>query len=211
MIIPRIVSLPRAWALGLLGVVTLVLLACGAETDVVAPVVPASTTVPTRPPEVTLANQDAFLRRCIESEMRRGSTSLSDGIDALSNLVTIRDPGDPYRLGLIVQCSELGYLEEVSEERSAQASASVTPTRMPTPKATRTQASASVTPTRMPTPKATRTLAPASVTPTANSESNPDAGSRLGYTSQMAPPAGRADLRSGRAGTLRRRDRRLLA
>ena len=134
-------------------VLTLALLACGVQIDdPTRSPAPASTTVPTRPPEVTLANQDAFLRRCIESEMRRGSTSLSDGVDALSNLETIRDPGDPYRLGLIVQCSELGYLEEVSKERSAQASAAVATTRMPTPKATRTLAPTAVVPTPTPTP-----------------------------------------------------------
>ena len=53
---------------------------------------------------------------CIESEMRRGSISLADGVDILSNLEIIRDPGDLYRLGLFGQCLELGYLEEVVKE-----------------------------------------------------------------------------------------------
>ena len=96
---------------------TLALLACGVQTDdPTRSPAPASTAVPTQPPEVTRANQDVLLRRCIESEMRRGNITPAEASDALSDLAVIRDPGDPYRLGLMVQCLELGYLDEVSKE-----------------------------------------------------------------------------------------------
>ena len=137
------------WPRVLLIVLTLALLACAVPIDdptlspaSVSTTVP--TRVPTRPSAATLANQDVLLRHCIESEMRRGNISHAEASDALGKLAAIRDPGDPYRLGLVVQCSQLGYLDNISKGRSTQGSASVVPTSMPAPKATRT-------PTRVPT------------------------------------------------------------
>ena len=157
----RIVRRPRTWTFGLIGVVILALLACGVQTDdpTLSPA-PASTPVPTRPPEVTRANQDVLLRHCIETEMRRGNISLADGVDVLSNLEIIRDPGDPYRLGLMVQCLELGYLDEVPKEDfkgpPTPAPSSMPATSTPyTPRATQTPvptATASPTPTPPPNP-----------------------------------------------------------
>ena len=145
-------------------VLSLVLLACAVPIDdptlspaSVSTTVP--TRVPTRPSAATLANQDVLLRHCIESEMRRGNISHAEASDALGKLAVIRDPGDPYRLGLVVRCSQLGYLNNISKGRSTQGSASVVPTSMPVPKATRT-------PTRVPT--ATVVIPTPTPTPTPN-------------------------------------------
>ena len=171
-------------------VLTLALLACVVQTDdPTRSPAPASILVPTRPPEVTLANQDVLLQHCIESEMRRGNISHAEASDALGNLAAIRDPGDPYRLGLVVQCSELGYLAEVAKWRSTQASASVSPTSIPTVKATRTPAPTAIVPTSTPTPNPL----PAELTSGVNALVH-CAGETVEYWLEHGPPTLTADL-----------------
>ena len=122
---------------------------------------------PTRLPEATRANQDILLQHCIESEMRRGTISIADGVDALSDLAVIRDPGDPYRLGLMGQCLGLGYLDEVlkedSKDRPTQTPASMPATRRPVARQATTKPPTPPTPTTSPMPTPTM---PPTPTPT---------------------------------------------
>ena len=184
-------------------VLTLALLACGVQIDdpTLSPA-PASTPVPTRPPEVTLANQDVLLVHCIESEMRRGSISLADGVDILSNLEIIRDPGDLYRLGLFGQCLELGYLEEVVKEDfkepTTPASSSIPATSKPStieapPEAPLTTATPFIdkSPTQIPTP--TPNPLPAELTSGVDALVH-CAGQTIDYWLNHGPPTLTADL-----------------
>ena len=181
-------------------VLSLALLACGGQTDdPTRSSAPASTPVPTRSPEIMLSKQDVLLRHCIESEMRRGSISLSEGVDALSNLDLIRDPGDPYRLGLIVQCSELGYLEEVVKEDfkepTTPAPSSKSATSIPTLKATWTPVPTAIVPIPLPTPTPIPTPhpLPAELTSGVNALVH-CAGESVEYWLEHGPPTLTADL-----------------
>ena len=99
------------WSQCFLIIATLSLLACGTQTEATPP----ATVIdpgPARSSADTLNNQDIILRHCVTSEVARGNISRSDGDTTLRRIATIRDASDPFRLGLLVQCVEAGYLDD---------------------------------------------------------------------------------------------------
>ena len=141
----------------LLTVLALALLACGAPTDS-SPAPAVVESGPARSSADLLNNQDMMLRHCVKSEVARGNISRPDGDTTLGRISTTRDPSDPFRLGLLTQCIEAGYLDDFTKEDftslPTQTPASMPATSMPyTPRATQTPGpTATASPTSTPTP-----------------------------------------------------------